>query len=150
MKIVVLIPVYNEEKYLRYSLPSLAEQEIRPDLVVIGDNESTDNSIPIARKILAEYGIDHSIIRVKRIQGWSKLNINNVLDKMARYIESLDETFDYVSIMEADVFLEKKYFSKLIEALRSDDKLCITGGRLEPLGIPSESFPLSRGRIHLW
>lgn len=52
MKISVVIPVYNEEKYIRACLESLTKQEIPPDEVIIVDNNCTDKTIAIAN----EYG----------------------------------------------------------------------------------------------
>jgi len=40
-KITVVIPVYNEERYLRQALESVVEQV---DCVIIGDNASTDGT----------------------------------------------------------------------------------------------------------
>jgi glycosyltransferase involved in cell wall biosynthesis len=47
--ISVVIPVYNEENFIKACLDSLAKQTHLPDAVYIVDNNSTDNSIEIAR-----------------------------------------------------------------------------------------------------
>jgi glycosyltransferase involved in cell wall biosynthesis len=50
MKVSVVIPVYNEEQYLRGCLKSIMEQEIMPDEIIVVDNNSTDRSIEIAKE----------------------------------------------------------------------------------------------------
>lgn len=53
MKISVVIPAYNEEKWLPKCLESLASQEIKPDEIIVVDNNSTDKTAQIASKFKA-------------------------------------------------------------------------------------------------
>jgi glycosyltransferase involved in cell wall biosynthesis len=46
----VVIPVYNEERYLAMCLESMLDQEIKADEIIIVDNNSTDDSIKIAKR----------------------------------------------------------------------------------------------------
>ncbi len=50
MKVSVIIPVYNEEKYIKACLESLENQEEKPDEILIVDNNCTDQTIEIATK----------------------------------------------------------------------------------------------------
>lgn len=50
LTISIIIPVYNEERYLRACLESIASQTVRPDEVILVNNNSTDNSLKIARE----------------------------------------------------------------------------------------------------
>jgi glycosyltransferase involved in cell wall biosynthesis len=50
LTLTIVIPVYNEEHYLKACLDSIAAQTIMPDEVLVIDNNSTDSSIDIARK----------------------------------------------------------------------------------------------------
>lgn len=44
----IVIPVYNEEKLLERCLQSIADQSVKPDQVIVVDNNSTDRSMEIA------------------------------------------------------------------------------------------------------
>lgn len=44
----VVIPCYNEEKYLGLLLDNLAQQTIKPEEVIIGDCNSTDRTVAVA------------------------------------------------------------------------------------------------------
>jgi glycosyltransferase involved in cell wall biosynthesis len=46
----IVIPVYNEEHYLRRCLDAIAVQTEKPDEVVVVDNNSTDSTVEIARE----------------------------------------------------------------------------------------------------
>jgi len=47
--ISIIIPVYNEAKYLPACLQAIADQTIKPDEVLVVDNNSTDDSVAIAQ-----------------------------------------------------------------------------------------------------
>lgn len=47
MKISVIIPVFNEEKYIGQCLTALKKQTIKPDEIIVVNNNSTDKSIQI-------------------------------------------------------------------------------------------------------
>lgn len=50
MSISVVIPVFNEAKYIRFCLDSLMKQTVKPKEVIIVDNNCTDDTIDICRK----------------------------------------------------------------------------------------------------
>ncbi|HVA96962.1 MAG TPA: glycosyltransferase family A protein [Candidatus Acidoferrales bacterium] len=50
LKVSVVIPVHNEEKYIGRCLDSLMKQNIKPEEIIIVDNNSTDSSVEIAKK----------------------------------------------------------------------------------------------------
>jgi glycosyltransferase involved in cell wall biosynthesis len=50
MKVSVVIPVYNEEKYIKNCLDSLVKQVEKPDEIIVVDNNSTDKTIEIVKK----------------------------------------------------------------------------------------------------
>lgn len=50
LTLTLVIPVFNEEGYLRLCLNSVAAQTVLPDQVIVIDNNSTDGSFKIARQ----------------------------------------------------------------------------------------------------
>ncbi|OGH28066.1 MAG: hypothetical protein A3E12_00315 [Candidatus Levybacteria bacterium RIFCSPHIGHO2_12_FULL_39_9] len=50
MKVSLIIPVYNEEKYLGKCLQSVLEQTEKPSEIIIVDNNCTDKTVEIAQK----------------------------------------------------------------------------------------------------
>lgn len=53
-KISVIIPTYNEEKFIVNSLHSIMLQSRQPDEILVVDNNSTDNTAEIAKKFGAK------------------------------------------------------------------------------------------------
>jgi glycosyltransferase involved in cell wall biosynthesis len=143
------MPAYNEREFIRYSLISIARQTIKPEIILIGDNNSTDGTAEVAKRVLSKLKLNYLIIKVKRYPWLSKLNINNVYYALTKAVKKLNLEVDYIATIEADVVLEAKYFEKLLNIFTKDPKTCIAGGKLEPLGLPEDPFPLKKP-CHLW
>ena len=50
MKVSIIISVFNEENYINSCLKSLNNQLVKPDEIIVVDNNSTDNTINIVKK----------------------------------------------------------------------------------------------------
>lgn len=50
MKVSVVIPTYNEEKFIRTCLESLMQQEEKADEIIVVDNNCTDRTVEIAKE----------------------------------------------------------------------------------------------------
>ena len=79
MKISIIIPVYNEEKYIKICLENLVDQNEKPDEIIIVDNNCTDKTIDIVKKYKEKLPI--KIIKEKkqgivfaRNKGFNKAN----------------------------------------------------------------------------
>ncbi|ADY01274.1 glycosyl transferase, family 2 [Vulcanisaeta moutnovskia 768-28] len=149
-RVVVVMPAFNEEKFIGKSLGSIISQSVRPYLVIVCDNGSTDNTPSIARKVLSKSGIDYSIVNVRRHPEFGKFNINVVYHRCA--LESLREVSDFVATIEADTILKHDYFEKVIRALNNDEGLGIASGRIIAFSgyeIVVDSFPLPGSYVGL-
>lgn len=51
MKVSVVIPAYNEEKYIGKCLQSILNQTEKPDEIIVVDNNCTDRTVEIAQKL---------------------------------------------------------------------------------------------------
>lgn len=49
LSVSIIIPVYNEENHLRQCLDAIAAQDEAPDEVIVVDNNSTDETVEIAK-----------------------------------------------------------------------------------------------------
>ncbi|MPT47489.1 MAG: glycosyltransferase family 2 protein [Sphingobium sp.] len=55
VKLSIIIPYFNERKYLPQTLESLGQQDCRDFCLILVDNASSDGSVDIARAVMARY-----------------------------------------------------------------------------------------------
>ncbi|MEK7602914.1 MAG: glycosyltransferase family 2 protein [Patescibacteria group bacterium] len=121
LTVSVIIPVYNEESYIRGCLESLAKQVIKPDQVIVVDNNSNDNS----KKIAQEFSFV-TIISENR-QGLY----------FARQTGVQAATSNIICRIDADTYVEKHWVAEIKRAFRNDNVQAATG----PVGYHDMPFP---------
>lgn len=101
IKLSVLVPVYNVEKYLAQCIESILQQTLREIEIICIDDGSTDSSASI---------LDNYAARDSRIKIIHKENTG--------YGDSMNHAIDmaqgeYIGIVESDDFIEKEMYEKL-------------------------------------
>ena len=103
MKISVIIPVYNAEKYLAECLDSVFNQDFDDFEVICVNDGSTDSSL----EILGKYTIKHKNLRI--------LSQKNSGPGYSRKVGLNVAQGDYIYFMDADDCLEQFAFSEMFE-----------------------------------
>ena len=104
MKISVVVPVYNIEKYVARCIESLEKQTLREIEIIIIDDKSTDNSKTICEKYASKYS-NIKIIEKKENQGLSEARNDGLLNSEGEYIIFVD----------GDDYLEENALERLYE-----------------------------------
>jgi len=100
MTISVVIPAYNEEKFLPKTLSSLKKLDRKPDEIVVVDGGSTDKTAEVARKNGAKViTVEHRGIGYARDRGLEKA------------------TCDIVAFTDADTIVPHDWLVKIEESL---------------------------------
>ncbi len=90
--ISIIIPCYNEEKLIAENFNHILNQTVFPEEVIFVDNNSTDNSIKIAKSFINKFkekGIDFKILNEK-IQGQTSARILGFGQAKSELIGTLD------------------------------------------------------------
>lgn len=101
MKLSIIVPVYNAEKYLRECLESLAAQTIRDYEVILVNDGSTDSS----REIINEYIGKYSVFKT--------IDIENGGQGRARNFGLLAAQGEYIGFVDSDDSVSSAMFEKL-------------------------------------
>lgn len=100
MTISVVIPAYNEEKYLPRTLASLAKLDRKPDEIIVVDGGSTDATANVARQNGATViAVPHRGIGFARDKGLEKA------------------TGDIIAFTDADTVVPREWLTKIEETL---------------------------------
>ena len=109
VKISVIVPVYNVERYLKQCLDSIISQTLKDIEIICVDDGSTDSS----GEILDDYAKQDSRIKVYHKHNTGYGNTMNLGMNMA--------TGEYISIIESDDYVEKDMLEKLYDAAVNND-----------------------------
>ncbi len=107
--ISVIVPVYNEEKFLRNCLNSIAGQTMRDFEVIVVNDGSTDNSLNIMKEFKDKY--TNFIIINKENSGTS--GARNQALKYARG--------DYIAFVDSDDYIEPEFLKRLYSFAKKTD-----------------------------
>lgn len=115
-KVSVIIPVYNEEKYLRECLDSVCQQTLKDIEIICVDDGSTDSSLHILRDLQQK---DNRIVIVAQKNLGVFTARNKAINK---------STGEYIAFMDADdLYLEDTTLEKLYNRAKQHNVL-ICGG----------------------
>jgi len=125
MNYYIVIPAHNEEVFIALTLQSLAEQTLLPAKVVVVDDNSTDKTSEIVQEFASKYPFIHL---VKRTSEAIHLPGSKVIQAFHKGYETLDESYDVIVKLDADLILPANYFETIINIFKSDSKIGMAGG----------------------
>lgn len=116
LKVSIIIPVYNVEKYLRECLDSALNQTLKEIEIICVNDGSTDSSLDI----LKEYSFKDSRVKIisKKNSGYG--NTMNVGIKAAQG--------EYISFLESDDLIESDMLETLYNIAQKDEEIDIIKG----------------------
>lgn len=127
MDISIVVPVFNEEAFVKQALTSLLNQTYPAKQLVVVDDGSTDNSVAIIRK-LAEV---HPSLKLVTFGNESfHAPGEKVVCAFMRGFDALTADWDVVCKFDADIVFPDNYLEKLNDAFSSNDNLGMFGGLL--------------------
>ena len=110
MNYYIVIPCYNEEKFIALTLKSLAEQTVLPKKIVIVNDNSTDKT----EEIINNFAKKHSWITVVNTTSNAiHLPGSKVIQAFHKGFEILDTDYDIIVKLDADLILPHNYFELL-------------------------------------
>ena len=109
VKVSVIVPVYNTEKYLQKCLNSLINQTLKDIEIICINDGSTDNSENIIRMFAKEDS------RIKLI------NQENKKQGAARNAGMKIATGEYIGFVDSDDYVDLNYFERLYQTAKNND-----------------------------
>lgn len=143
VKISIIIPVYNVEKYLRECLDSILNQSFQDFEIICVDDGSTDRSLAI----LQEYKTrdDRFVILQQRHSGAGAARNNGIRLAEGKYIQFLDADDYFERTLLEDMFTYAEQHNADL-TICSSKKVDIDGNVIET---GSPNFPINIDKIPL-
>ena len=127
MKIYIVIPVHNEEVYIKDCLTSLANQSLLPEKIVVVDDNSTDNTAKIVKSLTKEFLFLKLIHKTSSNQ---HLPGKKVIRAFNYGLDTLDDGYDVICKFDGDLIFPKKYLETIALHFKSDSKIGMVSSRI--------------------
>jgi dolichol-phosphate mannosyltransferase len=135
MKIIQLIPTYNEAENLPVLVSALFSLGIPNFNILVLDDNSPDGTGEVAKRLSAEYEGRISVLHRQVKEGLGKAYVQGI-----RY--ALDQSADVIGMMDADLSHPPERLPAMLEALQDAD--LVIGSRYVPGGGLDEEWPFWR------
>ncbi|MES2487906.1 MAG: glycosyltransferase family 2 protein [Bacteroidota bacterium] len=125
MKYYCIIPAHNEEAFMGVTLQSLAAQTVLPTRAVVVNDNSTDGTAAIVQQFAAQYPW---ITLVNKQSDAVHMPGSKVIQAFNAGYATVDEAYDIIVKLDADLILPPDYFETVLEAFKADDTVGMVGG----------------------
>jgi len=110
IKVSVIVPIYNTEKYLEKCILSMLDQTLKEIEIILINDGSTDNSAIICENYAKKYPNKINYINNKNCGCSASRNLGISLAKG-----------EYISFIDSDDYIEKEMYEKMYEKAKSED-----------------------------
>lgn len=126
MKIYIVIPAYNEAKFISQTLQSLVDQTFLPSKIVVVDDNSTDETAKIASSFAEKYDFI-SLIHTSSKSGTHAPG-SKVIHAFNKGLASLDEHYDIICKFDADLIFPANYLETILGDFKEEARIGMAGG----------------------
>ena len=125
MNYYIVIPAHNEEQFIALTLDSLIAQTLLPKKVVIVNDNSTDRTV----EIVTAYAKKNIFISlVNTTSSAMHMPGSKVIQAFQKGFETLDDGYDIIVKLDADLILPPNYFEIINKHFQSDPTIGMVGG----------------------
>ncbi|TRX22888.1 glycosyltransferase family 2 protein [Flavobacterium franklandianum] len=125
MRYYIVIPSYNEEAFVALTLQSLISQTFLPSKIVVVNDNSTDKTAEIVLEFAKE---NPYISLVNKTSEAIHLPGSKVIQAFQKGLETLDNDYDIIVKLDADLIFPPNYFETIINHFQTDSKIGMAGG----------------------
>lgn len=125
MKYYIVIPAHNEAAFLTDTLQSVADQTLKPQRVIIVNDNSTDTTEDIIDYYTDAYPFFE---KLNTSSSNEHLPGSKVINAFSKGLVLLTPDYDFIVKLDADVILPENYFQEIATIFKSNIKIGIAGG----------------------
>ncbi|MBG6063049.1 glycosyltransferase involved in cell wall biosynthesis [Flavobacterium sp. CG_9.1] len=125
MNYYIVIPAHNEEDFIALTLDSLISQSVLPKKVVVVNDNSTDKTAQIVTSFAKE---NPFITLVNKSSEAIHLPGSKVIQAFQKGFETLDDNYDVIVKLDADLILPNNYFETILNTFEKDATIGMVGG----------------------
>lgn len=149
MKLVVIVPFLDEARFLPRLLRSIERQTRLPARLVLVDDGSSDGSGRLASAFAEAHPFAVAVSRPPRAREADRLEGAAELRSFDWAVAQVDEPWDVVAKLDADLELNPRHFECLLDEMRRDPRLGVAGAYLTDVAEDGSRsrFPVPRWHV---
>jgi glycosyltransferase involved in cell wall biosynthesis len=125
MNYYLVIPAHNEANLINLTLQSLVSQTVLPKKIVVVNDNSTDDT----EAVVNAFAKAHPYISLVNKQSTAvHLPGSKVIQAFKTGFETLDEEYDVIMKIDADLIFPTNYLETLTQHFKSDPEIGMVGG----------------------
>lgn len=127
MKVSIIIPVYNEQGFIKKSIESIINQTTKPQKVIYVNDSSTDET----RNIIKEFSEKHEWIDLIDHESNQEHEPGSKVVKAFNFgLKNLNISYDIICKFDADIIIPNNYVERLVNIFSNNNNVGIAGGNL--------------------
>ncbi len=127
MKVSIIIPVYNEQGFIKKSIDSIINQTTKPEKVIYVNDSSTDET----RNIIKEFSEKHEWIDLIDHESNQQHEPGSKIVKAFNFgLKNLNISYDIICKFDADIIIPNNYVERLVNIFSNNNNVGIAGGNL--------------------
>lgn len=126
MNYAIIIPTFNEEKFIALTLQSLVEQTILPTKIVVVNDNSTDNTEKIVQSFVDAYPYISLVHKKSTATHQPGSKVIHAFNEGWHTIA--DEKWHVIAKIDADLIFPANYFETILNHFQSNAKIGMAGG----------------------
>ena len=107
---LIIIPAYNEEKYIAKTLDSLVQQSYKPAQIIVVNDHSTDKTPQIVQSFADDYGFIQLINRKSKAES---IPGAKVINAFYEGLANAGQDYDVICKFDADLVFPAKLYGKI-------------------------------------
>ena len=127
MKVSIIIPVYNEQGFIKKSIQSIINQTTKPQKVIYVNDSSTDET----RNIIKEFSDKHEWIDLIDYESNQEHAPGSKIVEAFNFgLKNLNISYDVICKFDADIIIPNNYVERLVNIFSNNNNVGIAGGNL--------------------
>lgn len=147
MNYYIIIPAHNEEVFIEQTLASITAQTLQPKKVVVVNDNSTDRTETILDGFISRSDI---FIKVNSTSSSEHLPGSKVINAFNKGLNEIDEDYDFLVKLDADIILPDDYFEKIAYIFKGNPEVGLAGGFAYEKNIDGEwklNHPMNKDHV---
>lgn len=125
MKYYIVIPAHNEEAFIAKTLESVLKQTLLPQKVIVVNDNSTDGTEDTIDSFVLKNPVFQKLNTTSSTQ---HLPGSKVINAFNKGLDLLDDDFDFIVKLDADIILPNTYFEKIAFIFKQQPNVGVAGG----------------------